>query len=530
MPAQFARRGQVRLLAAIVILGAWSAGLTALVRREFFQGRPERLAEAALRLSPSATFFTVEKSGKVIGFASTTIDTVANGIDAVDYFVADYPADTGTGTERTSKRSVVKLSRGLSLRTFETTIDSRTAPARTAGRADGDTAVVYVKVAGAQASDSQRVGVHGPVVLPAIVPIALALEDRPRVGRSYSLPTFDPATMTSTASAAFRINAESLFTLVDSARFDEDKAVWVNALTDTVRAWRVEQPGVKDGFSGWIDAQGRVVEAEQPGGLTLRRTAYELAFENWRIARDRATAANAGTGDIQERTAIAAGAKVGRTRLRAMSVKLGAPRFTGYDLDGARQHFSGDTLTVVQEKDSTIGAGMPSFRDMHADTFKQRFHNELGAEALLQVHDGEIVMLAIRIVGLERNPREMVRKLNQWVSDSVADVATFSVPNAIAVARSRRGDCNEHTQLLVAMTRAIGVPARFASGLLYVNGKFYYHAWAEVWLGEWVAVDPTFGQFPADAAHLRFVLGGLSRQTELLQLMGNLTIKVLEAK
>jgi transglutaminase-like putative cysteine protease len=124
----------------------------------------------------------------------------------------------------------------------------------------------------------------------------------------------------------------------------------------------------------------------------------------------------------------------------------------------------------------------------------------------------------------------MVQKINQWVHDSVANVATFSVPNAVAIARSRRGDCNEHTQLLVALVRAIGVPARFASGLLYVNGKFYYHAWPEVWLGQWVAVDPTFGQFPADAAHLRFVLGGQSRQTELLQLMGNLTIKVLEAK
>jgi hypothetical protein len=40
-------------------------------------------------------------------------------------------------------------------------------------------------------------------------------------------------------------------------------------------------------------------------------------------------------------------------------------------------------------------------------------------------------------------------------------------------------------------------------------------------------VDPTFGQFPADAAHLRFVIGGVARQTELLRLMGNLKIDVL---
>ena len=62
-----------------------------LVQREFYQGRPQKLAEAALRLSPSATYFAVEQTGKVIGFASSTIDTLTNGVDAIDYFVADFP-------------------------------------------------------------------------------------------------------------------------------------------------------------------------------------------------------------------------------------------------------------------------------------------------------------------------------------------------------------------------------------------------------------------------------------------------------
>jgi hypothetical protein len=529
LPSQFARRGQARFLAAIVILGAWGAGLTALVQREFFQGRPQRLAEAALRLSPTATFFAVERSGKVIGFASTTIDTVAGGIDAIDYLVADLSATDGKGTERTSTRSVVKLSRALTFRSFETEVDSRDAPSHAAGRADGDSAIVYVKFTGTEPADSQRVRVKGPVMLPAVIPIAIALGSTPRVGRTYSLPAFDPATMTS-AAADFRIGAESLFTLVDSARFDEDKSEWVEALKDTVRAWHVERAGSTDGGSEWVDAQGRIVQAVHPDGLVLKRTAYELAFENWRIARDRATAASAGTEDIQERTAIAAGAKVGRSKLFSMMVKLGAPRFAGYDLDGGRQHFSGDTLTVAREKEATIGAGVARINDMFTPVFRQRFRNELAAAPTLQIHDGEVAMLALKIVGLDRDPKIMVQKLTQWVTDSVKSVATFSVPNAVAVARSRRGDCNEHTQLLVALTRAIGIPSRFVSGLLYVNGKFYYHAWPEVWLGEWVAVDPTFGQFPADAAHLRFVIGGQSRQNELLQLMGNLTIKVLEAK
>ena len=41
---------------------------------------------------------------------------------------------------------------------------------------------------------------------------------------------------------------------------------------------------------------------------------------------------------------------------------------------------------------------------------------------------------------------------------------------------------------------------------------------------------PTFGQFPADAEHLRFVYGGLARQVELLRLMGTLKIDVLSTQ
>jgi hypothetical protein len=47
---------------------------------------------------------------------------------------------------------------------------------------------------------------------------------------------------------------------------------------DTVRAWRL------DGADGalWVDALGRIVRHERSDGYTLQRTAYELAFENWR--------------------------------------------------------------------------------------------------------------------------------------------------------------------------------------------------------------------------------------------------------
>ena len=77
------------------------------------------------------------------------------------------------------------------------------------------------------------------------------------------------------------------------------------------------------------------------------------------------------------------------------------------------------------------------------------------------------------------------------------------------------------------MSPWLGLPARSVAGLIYLNDRFYYHAWPEVYLGEWVAVDPMFDQFPADAAHLRFATGGLARQVELVRLVGRLKLEVL---
>ena len=42
-----------------------------------------------------------------------------------------------------------------------------------------------------------------------------------------------------------------------------------------------------------------------------------------------------------------------------------------------------------------------------------------------------------------------------------------------------------------------------------------------------MAVDPTFGQFPADAAHLRLAVGSLARQVELARVIGTLKVEAL---
>jgi transglutaminase-like putative cysteine protease len=293
-----------------------------------------------------------------------------------------------------------------------------------------------------------------------------------------------------------------------------------------VRAWKLATQSASGsaGFGGWVDEQGRVLLATQVLGLTLERRPYEVAFENWKLVAPARGSLVAADRDIYETTAIAANKRLKRDRDR-LQVRLTGVSLDGFDVKGYRQQLRGDTLTITREGAPALKAAY----ELPAGARGSIMAVFLDPEPLVESRHPDIVRLALRLRGADTDPRVVAERINRWVYDSLRKTITIGVPSALATLRAGRGDCNEHTQLAVALSRAAGIPARVAAGLAYVDGKFYYHAWPEIWLERWVAIDPTFGQFPADAAHLRFTVGGLGRQAELLRLMGPLRIDVISA-
>jgi hypothetical protein len=325
---------------------------------------------------------------------------------------------------------------------------------------------------------------------------------------------------------SLRIAAETTFVVNDSSAFDSKNGRWRGAQPDTLKAFRImtDTAAGAAGFSGWIDEQGRVVQMSQLG-LDLRRLPYEVAFENWRLATAQGggrTAPVPEDRDILETTAIGANRRL-RANVPELRVRLTNADLHGFDLTSNRQRLLGDTLIVQREPSAALVAAYTL-----PDGGKRILPELTMAEPLVQSNHPEIVKLASRLSRGQRDPRVVAERINRWVYDSLEKRITFGIPSALQVLHARGGDCNEHTQLFVALARAAGIPARVDAGLAYIDGKFYYHAWPEVYLGDWVAVDPTFGQFPADAAHLRFTIGGLGRQAEMIRLMGKLKIDVLE--
>ncbi|MGH7483287.1 MAG: transglutaminase-like domain-containing protein [Longimicrobiales bacterium] len=514
-------RSSRRRILGIAILAVWIVMLGLHVRREYFRAETLVLAEGARGLAPGSYFYIVRMNDAAIGLAVSSVDTLADGFALDELLTLDVPAlDT---MHRAVVGTQVELSPALELRNFRFRLDSEIGRFQVDGRQLADSALALEIVSG---GETQRLTmpIGDGVVLPAALPLRIAAAGRLESGREFGFRVFDPSVL-APRDVVMRVTAHDTMLVADSvelvrAASGTTPASWRAARWDTVPVWRLEEAYGGVVSESWVDEDGRVVRASSPLGFTMERTMYELAQAEW--ARSRAEPALAsGYGSIIESTAIASDVDLDEVRrTRVLRVRLLGVDLGGFDLEGGRQTLRGDTLVVRQESADQLAASYSlPYRGSGAPL------DALGSTPLIQANDPRIQRLARRIARSSREPAEVARRLNAWVHDALRKDITLSVPSALQVLERREGDCNEHTVLYVALARALGLPARTAVGVVDVGGRFYYHAWPEVWLDGWVAVDPTLDQFPADASHLRFLNGGLARQVELIRLIGRLRLE-----
>src|SRR3989442_1062896 len=405
------------------------------------------------------------------------------------------------------------LSRALRLQSVEATFDGDLGQFAAHGRVFGHK-VLSVAIVSAGDSQMTRIPLQGTVTLPTLLPLRLAFGGELRSGRSYTARLFDPLLLTSRDVTA-RVAAESTLVVPDSADLDSTTMTWVPEHFDTVRAFRIDHDAYGVPTSSWIDAQGRVVFAFIDGdgdrGFAMERAAFEIVYENFKhrdTARVARGSAAPGLGEIVPLTALVAGLRDDPSERARMRVRRNGR----------------DTLEIVQA--GALGAHAAPYRLPSRDTALARW---LTPEPLIQSHDARIAAQARRVIERERSPARVAELLTHWVHGSLRRTIpqAGSAPSAVKVLETPRGDCNEAATLFVALARSTGLPPRTVAGLIYMNDRFYYHAWAEVYLNDWIAVDPTFDQFPADAAHVPIAVGGLARQVELVPRIGRLKLEVL---
>ena len=269
----------------------------------------------------------------------------------------------------------------------------------------------------------------------------------------------------------------------------------------------------------WVDRQGKTLKESVRDGLVMTQ------------AEDATSAAR-----FLSQTALAKKDLVFDFSLIKVAPPIAVPstltrlvvEFDGWPEDmilpeGAGQKVTGrtgQTLTVsLTHSPSAEGAPLP-------DDERKRYLE--GTEQIIPEHP-EIRALKDVILCGEKDPSRMGELLTTWVATTIEGTVTDS-QSPVETLKSKKGNCQSHARLYTSLARSAGIPTRFVSGLVWMPEKgFLYHSWAESHVnGNWLPVDPTFGQIPADLTHIRMFDGDTPDDVApLARIIGRLKAKII---
>ncbi len=127
----------------------------------------------------------------------------------------------------------------------------------------------------------------------------------------------------------------------------------------------------------------------------------------------------------------------------------------------------------------------------------------------------KIVDKASELASGETDYYSVVFRVADWTKENVKyDLSTMNAKashSAGWVMAHKEGVCDEITTLFIGLLRAVGIPARFISGIAYTDSpkfsqKWGPHGWAEVYFPGtgWVPFDVTYGQYGyVDTTHIK---------------------------
>ena len=165
------------------------------------------------------------------------------------------------------------------------------------------------------------------------------------------------------------------------------------------------------------------------------------------------------------------------------------------------------------------------------------------ANILVDCEDKLVKELAKRAGQGSRSPFETAERLCSFVSRYVSE-KNFSVGFASAseVARKREGDCTEHGILLAALGRALGIPSRVATGIVYAKefkgtkNAMVYHMWTQFYLrGRWVNFDSALRKVRCPADRIIFFVSSMKEDSMVesmlptSELIGNLSVERIDS-
>ncbi|MCD6418407.1 transglutaminase domain-containing protein [bacterium] len=432
-------------------------------------------------------WFSIYLRGEKVGYSSKSVQIVGKKPMVTDVSYLRLPV--GGIVQEVYATGITTLDTDYSIQSFSFEIQGGDYITSADGKIDGN--ILNVKIRTGEKTDSMRFELSGKIYSPSMLPemYASSVEKNEPI---KDVPTFDPFTLSESRYEIISIK-NSLRKVMGETR---------EALILTVRAMGLES-------EMWISPDGELLYERGPGGFEQFRESQKSALEF--------DLSKSGNSDILTGFAIPS---LWNFAISPRNAKYGVYLLDGFpekilEFSDFNQKVIGDTLFVCAD-----GFSEKNYSPNPEDTTEEPF---------IQCNDLRIVKAARKIVKSEVDTLKMLIKINDYLFEHIKKEYQTSIPSAVDVLRKMRGDCNEHSTLFVALARALKIPSRINIGVVYrEDGYFYYHAWVQAYAdGRWHTFDPTFGQYPADASHIKMLSGNLQKQIQILRL-GQVGIEILK--
>ena len=421
----------------------------------------------------------------------------------------------------------------LTLRRLEFHLNSDDSTIRLSGEVEGNH--LLVSILSASSESKQQIPLDGNgVYIAEVIPLLLSESINQGKDPGFDLRVFEPHQL---SCSTWKIRSEG--------------TEWIDSIGGRIQAHRVTQE--IGGFNPvlWIDDEGRVYKEWAPlskdlGYLSLQESeeqARDSTFINPILSQpDVPAASTQPTPDLLDATRVRVKKRipdpdrVTRMVVDLWNFELDQPIPEGrWQTNLARYPKSAPTseiplrLEIVSPDIRSIAA---QSENGFSGEIPQEIQPFLEKEPLVQVDHPEIKKLAQEITEGSSSPWEKSVAIYRWIEGNIQTEFRITLPSALEVLKTGKGDCNEQSTLFAALARAAGVPTKICTGLVYQGSGFYYHAWNEVLVSTdpetWVPIDPALKEIRVDATHIKFGEGGLSTQSYLNGLIGKIQARVIE--
>jgi transglutaminase-like putative cysteine protease len=175
-------------------------------------------------------------------------------------------------------------------------------------------------------------------------------------------------------------------------------------------------------------------------------------------------------------------------------------QYAEFDLS---DHAPGETITVEITYELSVNEMVYDLSNCQGALPDEFTDPELHIEAA----NPQIIALAERLSKGKRTVCEQVRSFYDYAGDELIYTYNRKAWGAQATFGLMGADCTEYASLVIALSRAEDIPARYYEGLLYLDESEREtdiaqteHAWMDAYFpgSGWVGMDPTLGRVPVN--------------------------------